>query len=223
MPAHPSPRPRRRADKALLSFEAVVDAGLAVLRKDGLDAVTTRRVAAALHTGPASLYVYVADRDELLEAMLDRVLAEVELEPPDAARWREQVHALMDGTLTALLRHPGIARVGLANIPTGGSALKIREAMLSALLAGGVDPQAASWAIDVLPLVALATALESGRYAERGSDLASERQRIIRAYEELPPDEFPTMVANHATVTGGTRAERFRFAIDTFLDGLAGR
>ena len=48
-----------------------------------------RRVAQALDTGPASLYVYVANRDELLELMLDRAVATVSLPEPDPARWRD--------------------------------------------------------------------------------------------------------------------------------------
>ncbi len=215
-----APVPRATASGAPGSLDAVVDAALEVLRNQGLEAVTMRRVAAALNTGPASLYVYVSHRDALLEAMLDRVLSGVPLEEPDPARWREQVHALMDGTVTALVHHPGIARIGLANIPTGGSALKIREVMLGTLRAGGIDLRSASWSIDVLPLIALATALETGAYAERGTDLAAESTRIVTSYAELSPDEFPLMTASLAAVTSGTRAERFRFAVDTFLDGL---
>jgi AcrR family transcriptional regulator len=221
--APPRPRARRRADKPLLSLDAVLDAALTVLREDGLEAVTMRRVARALDTGPASLYVYVTQREELLDAMFDRVMGEVPLEAPDPARWREQVHAVLEQTVAALLRHPGIARVGLGNVPTGGAALRLREAMLGTLLAGGVRPQGAGWAIDVLPLLALATALETGRYAERGTDGAAERRRILEAYDGLSPEEFPVMAAHLATVTAGTRAERFGFAVDTVLDGLLAR
>lgn len=218
--ASSEPRPRRRADKKLLSLDAVLDAALTVLREDGLDAVSMRRVASALDTGPASLYVYVRQRDELLDAMFDRVLSEVPIEPPDPGRWREQVHALQQATVDALLRYPGIARVGLGTVPTGGAALRVREAMLGTLLAGGTDVQGASWAIDVLPLIALATALETGRYADRGIDAVGERGRIVDRYAELSSDEFPITVANLPTVTAGTRSERFRFAVDTFIDGL---
>jgi len=63
--------------------DAVVDAALAILTSDGLEAVTMRRVAAALDTGAASLYVYVSGREGLLLAMLDRVTATIELEAPD--------------------------------------------------------------------------------------------------------------------------------------------
>ena len=66
---------RDRPAKAPLSEEAIVDAALAILKSEGLEAVTMRRVAAALDTGAASLYVYVSGREGLLQAMLDRVTA----------------------------------------------------------------------------------------------------------------------------------------------------
>lgn len=165
----------------------------------------------------------VQSRDELLEAMLDRVLAGVPISEPDAERWREQIHSLMNGTVSVLVAHPGIARIGLANVPTTGSPLKIREAMLATLLAGGIELQSAAWAIDALPLVAFATALETGSYIERGTDLAAESRRISQAYAALPPDEFPVTMTNLAAVTAGSRADRFTFIVDTFLDGLAKR
>src|SRR5580698_7183719 len=82
---------RDRPAKAPLSKEGVVDAALAILKSDGLEAVTMRRVATALDTGAASLYVYVSGREGLLQAMLDRVTATVELEAPDPSRWRGQL------------------------------------------------------------------------------------------------------------------------------------
>src|SRR5271163_3439474 len=85
---------RDRPAKSPLSEGAVVDAALAILKSDGAEAVTMRRVAAALDTGAASLYVYVAGREGLQLAMLDRVTADVALETPDPSRWREQLHAL---------------------------------------------------------------------------------------------------------------------------------
>src|ERR1700744_5092320 len=109
-------RPRSTRDrpaKAPLSEDAVVDAALAILKTEGLDAVTMRRVAAALDTGAASLYVYVSGREALLQAMLDRVTASVELEPPDPARWRAQLHILLQRMRDALVAHPGLAALTL--------------------------------------------------------------------------------------------------------------
>src|SRR4029453_2320794 len=93
MSSDASPRSRRdRPAKAALSRDAIVDAALAIVRKEGIDALSMRRVAQALDTGPASLYVYVANRDELWELLFDAALATGETEPTDPERWREQAH-----------------------------------------------------------------------------------------------------------------------------------
>src|SRR5271154_4216635 len=93
---------RDRPAKAPLSEDAVVDAALAILKSDGLEAVTMRRVAAVLDTGAASLYVYVSGRNGLLQSMLDRVISTIELETPDSSRWRAQLHSLLQRVHRAL-------------------------------------------------------------------------------------------------------------------------
>src|SRR3954465_15396470 len=68
---------RERPARPALSREAVVEAGLKVLQAEGPDGVPIRCVATELDTGAASLYVYVANRDELLDLMLDRVVSKL--------------------------------------------------------------------------------------------------------------------------------------------------
>ena len=78
MSSEASPRSRRdRPAKPALSREAIVDAALAIVREEGIDALSMRRLAQALDTGPASLYVYVANRDALWELLFDAALATV--------------------------------------------------------------------------------------------------------------------------------------------------
>lgn len=213
---------RGRPAKRPLSVDAVVDAGLRVLKADGLEAVTMRRVAAELDTGPASLYVYVANRDELCTAMLDRVIGTIDIEAPDERRWREQVHRLMNAMVTAMQAHPGIARVALANIPTGGNALVGAESMLAILRAGGIADQPAAWACDILPLFATATAIEGDIYAAR-EDGATEEEAIARVsatFGSLPAERFPNLSELAGVLTAGDGEQRFAFAIDCMLDGL---
>src|SRR4051812_22030872 len=151
---------RERPARPPLSREALVDAGLKVLEAEGLDAVTMRRVAAELDTGAASLYVYVANRDELLDLMLDRVVSTIEIEPLDPERWREQVKGLLTREVEVMDAYPGIARVAVASIPSGESAMRAAEALLSYLRAGGVPDLSAAWAADLLHLFTTGMALE---------------------------------------------------------------
>jgi AcrR family transcriptional regulator len=215
---------RDRPAKAPLSQHAVVDAALAILTADGLQAVTMRRVAAVLDTGAASLYAYVSGREGLLQAMLDRVIASVRLEAPTPSRWRAQLHALLRRVHQALLAHPGIAALTLADSPTTESVLLLTENLLGILLAGGLDAQSAAWACDVfVQLVTGAAREDAVRQAGGGGGEAAHRAQADRLYGTfagLPPDRFPLLTAHAAQMVAGDGDERFRFAIDVVVDGL---
>lgn len=215
--------PRERPARPPLSRDAVVEAGLKVLEAEGLDAVTMRRVAAELDTGPASLYVYVANRDELLELMLDRVVATIPIEPPDPPRWREQVKRLLTAEVEAMDAYPGIARVALGRIPTGASAMRAAEALVSYLRAGGVPDASVAWAADVVHLFTTAMAIENGVQAAAGLDGAALEEYVagVRArFEALPPDRYPNMLALMPMLFAGTAEERFDFGLELLINGL---
>jgi AcrR family transcriptional regulator len=217
---------RDRPAKAPLGEDVVVDAALEILKSEGLEAVTMRRVAAALDTGAASLYVYVSGREGLLQAMLDRVIATVGFEVPDPSRWRAQVHALLVRMRRALVAHPGIAAMTLADPPTTEAVLRLTENLLGILLAGGLDPQDAAWADDIFVLLATAAAREDDVRRPRGASDEERREQVdelYRTFAGLPPDRFPLITAHAAQMVAGDGDERFRFAIDVVLDGVVAR
>jgi AcrR family transcriptional regulator len=217
---------RDRPAKAPLSQEAVVDAALAILKSDGLEAVTMRRVAAALDTGAASLYVYVSGREGLLQAMLDRVTATIDLEAPDPSRWRPQLHSLLLRMHQALVTHPGIAAMTLADPPTTEAVLLLAENLLGILLAGGLDPQDAAWACDIFVLLVTAAAREDDVRRPRGrsdDDRQSQVDDVYNTFAGLPPDRFPLIAGHAAQMVAGDGDERFRFAIDVVVDGMLAR
>src|SRR3954449_4820739 len=106
--------PRKAATpRRALSREAIVATALDVLRAEGMDAVSMRRVAADLGTGPASLYGHVTGKDELLDLLYDEVVGTIPLPVPDPARWREQATQLWSDCRDALARAGDIARYSL--------------------------------------------------------------------------------------------------------------
>jgi AcrR family transcriptional regulator len=212
--------------KAPLSEDAVVDAALAILKSDGLEAVTMRRVAAALDTGPASLYVYVSGREGLLLAMLDRVAATIELEAPDPLRWRAQLHSVLQRLHEVLVAHPGFAAVTLADPPTTEAILRLTENLLGIMLAGGLDPQDAAWACDIFVSLVTAAASEDDVRRPAGRRDGGRRKQIDELYNTfagLPPDRFPLLAAHAAQMVAGGSDERFHFAIDVVIDGVIAR
>jgi AcrR family transcriptional regulator len=218
---------RDRPAKQPLSEAAIVEAALAITKGEGMDAVTMRRVAAALDTGAASLYVYFRNRDELVKAMLDRAAASIPLVKPEPKRWREQVWDLMSGFLEALEAHPGLAAALPAEPPTSENTLSGAENLLGILLAGGIAAQDAAWACDILTLIVTATAAEADVRRAAGADGEADREGIVDKMQDtfsgLPPERFPLLVAHASELVAGDGDDRFRFAVDTFLDGLVAR
>src|ERR671931_336992 len=103
--------------------------------------------------------------------MFDAVAGEISLdEPPDPAHWREQLVALLMSARAAMDRHPGIARVPLANVPTGPNAVRVAERMLALLRAGGIDDRVSAWAVDVIFLYLNASSYEASIYREERGD-----------------------------------------------------
>jgi AcrR family transcriptional regulator len=224
------PRPRSTRDrpaKPPLSEDVILDVAMRILREEGLEAVTMRRLATELDTGAASLYVYIRGRAELRDALLDRVAGLIELEEPDPARWREQVHRLLRSLLAEMEAHPGIANVAVANPPTGEATLLVAENLLGLLLAGGVRPQDAAWSCDILPLITTASAVETAAYQERGLDTSAHETEMIDqltdAFSSLSAARFPNITTHAIELTSGDGAQRFDFAVDVILDGLMAR
>jgi AcrR family transcriptional regulator len=219
----PSGRPRSTRDrpaKAPLSEEAIVDAALAILKAEGLESVSMRRVAAALDTGAGSLYVYVSGRDGLLTAMFDRIVATVELEAPDPSRWRAQLHELLERMRAAFVAHPGIAAATMVAPPQTDGTLRLLENLLGILLAGGLGAQDAAWSADILAAQVTYSAIEAETRRTDPSAMAAE---IAVNFASLPPDEFPLITAHVAQLVAGSVEKRFRFAVDAVIDGVLSR
>ncbi|WP_329409320.1 TetR/AcrR family transcriptional regulator [Streptomyces sp. NBC_00704] len=209
---------RARPAKAPLSRELIVRTGLAILDREGLDALTMRRVARELDTGPASLYVYVAHREDLMAAMLDEALALVPLTAPGT--WREQLRALVAAGVEAMGRHEGLAAVALGAIPTGDNALLVLDRVLALLKQGGLDDVTAAWAVDLLYLHMAAAAAEHSARASRGGDESGVVADAERRYAALPADRYPTITALRPALFSS--GDRDSWGLDVLLNGILG-
>ncbi|TCK21349.1 TetR/AcrR family transcriptional regulator [Pseudonocardia endophytica] len=216
--------PRKTVARRSLNREAIVAAARTVLRDEGIDALSMRRVASELGTGPASLYAHVAHKDELLELLLDDVSGEVPLPEPDPARWREQVTQLWTDTRNAVMANGDIARVALGRVPLGPNAMRLSETTLTLLRLGGVPEQAAAWAVDVIGMYVAANAIEGSidaREERAGRDPVQYYAQVHKYFTELPPDRFPTTTALASKLATGDGEDRFRFGLDLLVGGLA--
>lgn len=230
MPTPPGRKPRKAAaqPRQPLTQESIVATAIRVLDAEGLEAVTMRRVAQELGTGPASLYAHVSGKEELRELMLDRVAAEIRLPDPDPERWQEQLKELAREIRRVFTSHRDIAMVSMGMVPTGPHLLDVAEAELALMRAGGVPKEIAGIAVDTLGMFLDADAIEDTIYlakAPAGQDPWEHFQeyfgKIQEYFRALPPDRYPVLTGMVDELTAKDGDGRFEFGLDLLVRGIA--
>jgi AcrR family transcriptional regulator len=207
-----------------LTREAVVDAALRVLDREGMDGLSMRRVAEELGTGAASLYWHVRNKEQLLQLLFERVTEELQLPEPDPSRWQEQLKELARQMLEVMRRHRDVARVSLGRIPAGPTLARLTEWMFALLQPVGIPDRVIAYLGDFMGLYLGAYAFEEslGVVSPTGEEMAPEE--IVRLLHEytlaLPEDRFPRTRAAADVLFSGAPAERFEFALDLVVRGL---
>ncbi|AUI60147.1 TetR family transcriptional regulator [Amycolatopsis sp. BJA-103] len=210
--------------KKPITVDRITDAALQVVATEGYDALTIRRVAAVLGAGPSSLYAHIVNKDDIDDLLVGRLYAGVVLPEPDPARWRQQIRDVYTQIRDQYLKYPGVSRAALGTVPTNLHTLQVREGLLTILLAGGIEPQTAAWALDALSLYVSAYALEQSLVQQRRKDPEQEwvlsREELLRRFAALPADAFPQTRRHADALTSGTGHDRFDFTLGLIMDNL---
>ncbi|MFF3569462.1 TetR/AcrR family transcriptional regulator C-terminal domain-containing protein [Nocardia jiangxiensis] len=226
-PPNPEAPVGARRRKTVFTVEQVVDTALDLVASEGYEALTMRRLAGMLETGPASLYAHVVNKADLDELLIGRLCAGLALPEPDPATWRDQIRDVCAQFRDQYLKYPGISRAALAMAPTDLEIVRVSEGMLAILLAGGVTPQAAAWAVDALLLYVAAYCLEVSIARRRATDddtaWVLDRDELHRRLTALPAETFPHTTRYATELTAGENHDRFDFTLTLLLDGLAHR
>ncbi|MFG2310898.1 TetR/AcrR family transcriptional regulator [Streptomyces sp. NPDC048566] len=221
MAARKVPTSRRdRPAKPALSRQWIVEAALGIARSEGLEKLTMRRLAQELDTGPASLYVYVANTAALHAAVLDGLLGEVDLSGDEGATdWREQLFAVMRSYTLVLFAYPQLARSALVARPGGANYLRLVERALDLLSRGGATREQAAWGVDQLLQSATATAAEQSA-REQDPAAADDWNATVHALDTASATTHPAIAAHMPALIGGTPEERFRWGFDALVNGI---
>ncbi|MGA9161052.1 MAG: TetR/AcrR family transcriptional regulator C-terminal domain-containing protein [Actinomycetota bacterium] len=212
------------APRAPLTKDAITDAALQVLDRDGMDGLSMRRVGEELGTGAASLYWHVRNKEELLQLLFERITEEVELPAPDPSRWQEQLRELADQTRAVLHRHRDSARISLGRIPSGPTLALLTEWLFELLRPVGIPDRIIAFTGDLMGLYTGAFAFEEslGIASPTGEELPPEEiVRMLRDYvASLPEDRFPNTRGAADVLFSGDQDERYRFGVDLLIRGL---
>ena len=208
-----------------LTREAIVDAALAILDADGVDALTIRRLGQELGTGAASLYWHIAGKQELGELVYDRIMGEVDLPEPDPSRWEDQLKDMARQGYRVMLSHNDAVRLSIGRPPAGAHTVRIVEWMLGLLRGAGIPDLPATYFGNTLGRFLDASVLEAsmaggGTMEEEDTDTML-GESLGEYWSQLPSDEFPNLTALGATFLAGDPVDLFEFGLDLLIRGIA--
>jgi len=197
----------------------VLAAAVRLADKEGAEALTMRRLAQKLGVEAMSLYHHVADKDDILDGMVELVFGEIEL--PDGLDWRSAMRRRAGSLRQALVRHPWAVALLDSRRNAGAETLRHQDWMIGTLLGAGFS----------IGLVAHAQALlDSYIYGfavqEVGLPFSTreELEEVVdQMAEQLPAEIYPnlaTMVREHIMKTDYTFGGEFDFGLELILDGL---
>lgn len=193
-----------------------MDAAAELIEAEGFEALTMRRLAERCGVGAMTLYGYVRTKEELLGALADRALAEVELPDDEGLTWQEQVAAVFRSVRRAFLKHPELAQIVVTQPIDGVAAYRGAEVIFTALERAGLSDEKAIVAFETLTSF---TAGFTSREAARGplSKKVGDRLRWIRA---LPADEFSHVVGRAGLLAARDSDSQFEEGLAMVIRGI---
>jgi AcrR family transcriptional regulator len=196
-----------------LSVDVVVDAGVALVQREGLAAVSLRAVAASLGVTPMALYRHVADSESLIAAVIERIVSDL----PSVVLPVASLNALRPWATemrTALSRYPGVANHLLTHWFELPAMLAVIEDLLCAARdvgLGGFEAVAAANALFMFVLMRVE--------AEHAVQDAKAARRSLR----LPRTGFPLLRANRHLYEVAQFDAHFAYGLDLIIDGITTR
>jgi len=207
LPATPSPSRGKG-----LTRDSLVKAALAIVDRDGLSALSMRKLGAELGVDPMAAYRHLPNKEALLDGVVEAVVSETAVDVDGSLPWQEQLRVLLNRYLAALLAHPNALPIIVARpLRTAGS-LRMVEKAFEIMADAGVPLHDAALMINATGLLTVGLAMAAS---------APPRSDDLNPFGELPAAEFPVLL--EAIDTGqmaGGFDELLEFAVGSFLSRL---
>jgi AcrR family transcriptional regulator len=214
-PTKPAAEPR-----VPLSRERVLRAAVALADSAGIESLTMRRLGQELGVEAMSLYKHVANKEALLDGMVDLVFAEIEL-PDGDVDWRTAMRARAVSTRTALVRHPWATPLMQSRTAPGPATLHHHDTVIGTLRRAGFSVELTAHAFSVLDGYIYGFALQQRSLP---FDTLEEAQEVGRQmFARMPEGAYPhltELTVQHILQPGYDYGDEFEYGLDLILDGL---
>jgi AcrR family transcriptional regulator len=215
MPAQTDP-----ASRTPLSRQRVLGAAVALADRGGIGSLSMRKLAQELGVEAMSLYHHVANKDAVLDGIVDVVFGEIEL-PSGEADWKAAMRRRAISAREALRRHPWAAALMESRSTPGPANLRHHDAVLGVLRNAGFSVELAAHAYSLLDAYIYGFALQETSLPFGTPEETAEVAQTIMA--EFPAHEYPHLTeiaTEHVLQPGYDYGNEFRFGLDLILDGL---
>ena len=213
---------RRRS----LNADRIIEAGMTLLDRDGLDGLSMRRLGVELGSGATSVYWHVPSKDALLDLVVDRLMEEANAATRNApgSTWRAELAAHAMALRVVLERHAAAAALLSTRAPVGPEGLRFMEGVMSALADAGFGGRQRALAYAALTGYTIGQVILEQRRAptDRGprSTTGNQLQRLGILLRGVPRGRFPGVFESAADLAELTDEEAFEYGLQRMLDGL---
>ncbi|HEV2758795.1 MAG TPA: TetR/AcrR family transcriptional regulator C-terminal domain-containing protein [Acidimicrobiales bacterium] len=203
-----------------LNRERVLRAAVAFADESGIGSLTMRKFGESLGVEAMSLYKHVANKDELLDGMVDIVFSEIDL-PSGTTGWKAEMRQRSVSARQALSRHRWAIGLMESRTSPGPATLRHHDAAIGALRGAGFSIAMAAHALSVLDSYIYGFALQEAGLPFHTAEETAEVAQMILA--QFPSEEYPHLVeltVEHVLQPGYDYGNEFEFGLDLILDGL---
>jgi AcrR family transcriptional regulator len=208
----------KRTRRRPLTRERVLTAAIALADEGGIEALSMRRLARELGVEAMSLYNHVANKDEILDGIVEVITEEAEL-PPEGTEWKAAIRESAISTRDMFVRHPWAIRLWMSRQGGGSARIRRGDWLLRTLREAGLSDELTYHAYHIVESHILGFTVQELNFPYSGEELEGIANRFLA---RLPAGEYPDFVQHvkqhlepHEGDEGG-----FELGLDLLLDGL---
>ena len=200
-----------RAERVPLNRKQILDAAIALIDRDGLEAFSLRKLAADLGVTTPALYTHVRNREELLVLVFDAVVSMMDLPDPDSTDWAGDLRVIARSWRATMQAHREMARLSAIGMPLGPGLLRRMDIVFGVLLGAGLPPRDAfsigtAFAVNFMGYALFIDANNPVRQLERaGVSPETAKEQWAEMLGALPADAIPNIAALEVLLRGRHR------------------
>ena len=203
-----------------LNTSRVLAGAVALADKIGIEAFTIRKLATELDVKPMTIYHHIANKEAILDGMVDIIFSEID-QPPTDTDWKTAIRQRAQSARAVLAHHPWATPLMESRTTPGAVTLRHHEAVIGCFRRGGFSIAMTAHAYALIDSYIYGFALQAANMPATGGDeMADLAETII---DPLPADQYPHLVeltTEHVLQPGYDFGDEFKFGLDLILDGL---